>query len=252
MVWWKLVVVMALAGVLGGFVNYFVVAQDEKSDWRWKLARSLTLGLGAAFMVPVFLNTISSDLIKQIIASTGPTEVIPDTFVLAALCVIAAASATALIRAVTQAMIRKLEERTKRAEERSEQAEQKAEQAGEEAGAVARSMKLEEPPVKELNAARPPSPTVLEGLSLDQRDVEILKALDADKYSYRTVGGIVQDSKLDEDDALKRLFLLRDKALVARKTTTTREFWFLTGKGHDWLEVKGLARGRGEGLQGNS
>ncbi len=251
MVWWKLAVVMALAGVLGGLVNYFMVAQDEKANWRWKLARSLTLGLGASFMVPVFLNTISSDLIKQIIASASATEVIPDTFVLAAFCLIAAASATTFIRAVTQAMIRKLEERTKRAEERSEQAEQKAEQAEEEAGVVARSMKLEEPPAKE-HAAHPPSPTVLGGLSLDQRDVEILKALDADKYSYRTVDGIVEDSKLDEDDALKRLFLLRDKALVGRKTTTTREFWFLTSKGHDWLEVKGLARERSEELQDHS
>ena len=52
--------IMLLAGLLGGFASYHLNESDDKST-----VKSITLGIVAAMIVPVFLNMISSSLLVE-------------------------------------------------------------------------------------------------------------------------------------------------------------------------------------------
>ena len=67
-----LIFVMVTAGALGGVVNYFLTPKaDTKADPRAdpeerSIAKSIVVGIAAAFLVPLFLNMISSNLTEEI------------------------------------------------------------------------------------------------------------------------------------------------------------------------------------------
>ena len=46
---------------------------------------------------------------------------------------------------------------------------------------------------------------------------------------------------MEEPDAVKRLERMREQALAGKKTTPTRNLWFLTDKGCNWLETQDSA-----------
>ena len=61
------VVVMLIAGIFGGVINYLLDQESGKSSAQLErnaLLKSITIGLGASFLVPLFLAIISSDLIE--------------------------------------------------------------------------------------------------------------------------------------------------------------------------------------------
>jgi hypothetical protein len=77
------VALLFAAGVFGGIVN-FALARTEESTWRdafW----SVVIGLGAAFLVPLFLNTISSSLLSGLIDGTATSA---DPFVFFGFCLL--------------------------------------------------------------------------------------------------------------------------------------------------------------------
>jgi hypothetical protein len=58
---------MAAAGLFGGIINYFLDQDNSESDLRSNqttLLKSLIIGVGASFLVPLFLAIISSDLVE--------------------------------------------------------------------------------------------------------------------------------------------------------------------------------------------
>jgi len=71
---------------------------------------------------------------------------------------------------------------------------------------------------------------------VDHADRELLKALLNGQYSYRTVGSLAEEVQMEEPDAVKRLERMREQTLAGKKTTATRNLWFLTDKGCNWLE----------------
>jgi len=56
---------MLLAGLFGGAVNYFLIHQiDDKFSKSYLIFKSLFLGVAAAILVPLFLNTIGSNILS--------------------------------------------------------------------------------------------------------------------------------------------------------------------------------------------
>lgn len=51
-------------GCFGGIINYILV-DDRKKIEKLEILKSIFLGVGASFLVPLFLNTISSNLIIE-------------------------------------------------------------------------------------------------------------------------------------------------------------------------------------------
>ncbi len=61
------IVVMIIAGIFGGIINFFLEQEIEGEKDRNKktaLLKSIIIGIGAAVLVPLFLTTISSEIIK--------------------------------------------------------------------------------------------------------------------------------------------------------------------------------------------
>ena len=63
-----LLAAIVFAGILGGLVNFYQSRQSDPDDN--SLWKSITLGIGAAFLVPLFLTMILSKLIEAIRADT--------------------------------------------------------------------------------------------------------------------------------------------------------------------------------------
>jgi hypothetical protein len=123
---WMLAAVMLVAGVLGGTVNHFVTHETDAP--RLPLSRSLLAGITASFMVPLFLNMISSDLMEQVRGDTSKL------LVFGGFCLIAAVASRVFTRTVPDRLLGELKQA------RSEAAEAKVEagralQAAREAGA---------------------------------------------------------------------------------------------------------------------
>jgi hypothetical protein len=110
------IVVMLLAGSLGGVVNYYLGRLDNPD--KASLKESIIIGIAASFLVPLFLQMISSNLL-----ATGDTEPL-NLFILAGFCLIAAISSRAFITSLSAEVIRKAKEATQKAEQASNVAEQ--------------------------------------------------------------------------------------------------------------------------------
>jgi hypothetical protein len=119
--------VILFAGALGGWINYLVsLTQGEKSDKpdliqevtsvrvpRWQgLWRSLLLGIGAAFLVPLFLNMISSTLVDNIHNPEKGYDY-PKVLVFLGFCLVASISSTAFIKTISDRVLKLAEEAKK-------------------------------------------------------------------------------------------------------------------------------------------
>lgn len=105
----KLLLVMVASGLLGGVVNFiYSYSNGRKKMVQFvDLIKSMITGVAAALLVPIFLNTISSNIVKE--SETDDVKLL----VFAGFCVIAAVSSKAFIRAISNRVL----ERVNRVEE---------------------------------------------------------------------------------------------------------------------------------------
>ena len=107
----KLILVLAImitAGVVGGTINYFL---NGKSDDEKKiLLKSIFSGIGASFLVPLFLKTISSNILFDIFKDTSSKT---DYFVYASFCLLSAISSRAFIQTISDKILKEAKEAKK-------------------------------------------------------------------------------------------------------------------------------------------
>ena len=114
-----LVFIMVACGAFGGFLNYlndFDTVQNEKKNNRIRF-KYILLGIGAALLIPLFLNMISSDIIR----STDPA----DYLIFAGFCLVAAIFSRRFISTIADRIL----ETAKNAEKVALESKQKAETA---------------------------------------------------------------------------------------------------------------------------
>ena len=117
---YEIALVMLVSGTLGGLVNYYLTdQQDEKQLTWWQHA---FVGVVAAFIVPLFLNMASGDLIDKIRGVDGKAPDPSKLFVLAGFCLVAAASSRAFIRSLSERVLQEVRSAKKKAEAAQEQA----------------------------------------------------------------------------------------------------------------------------------
>jgi hypothetical protein len=132
---WGVVGMMAVCGLAGGVVNMLTLLDVGGNDGRGLPAtrtmvwRCLASGLLAAFLVPLFLQTISSQMLTDALDSTkGYAPVLA----LAGFCLIAGVSSRAFIQTISERVLREVREakdQASAAEGAAKQAEGKAEAA---------------------------------------------------------------------------------------------------------------------------
>jgi DNA-binding MarR family transcriptional regulator len=92
------IAIILASGSLGGLVNYYLARLE--SPHQLNLKESLVIGIAASFLVPLFLQMISSDLLRR-----GASDHLV-LFVFAGFCLIAAISSKAFIRTLSEQVLK--------------------------------------------------------------------------------------------------------------------------------------------------
>lgn len=216
-----------VTGLFGGLINFLLLDKDEliKSNF----FRSIIVGLGASFVVPLFLQTISSELINQ--CKTDPKNY----FVYAGFCLIAAIFSRSFLTTVADKVLKKAE----KAERKAEEAVQKADNSAEKVSAfVDKNSEPDDDSELSESDLKPIEEDIKGKVTVDIKN--ILNALKTSKYAYRTAKGIAKEVSTDEDVVELVLDELEKRKMVSKITNTTNNkiFWTLTEKGNKFKLLK--------------
>lgn len=206
--------IIVLVGAFGGVINYFMlvpadgaaVAQPVPSKGSL-LIRSLFMGIAAAILVPLFLNTISSAVLTDLIAGSN---VYKNSLIFAGFCLLAAISSRRFIDDL-YTRVMKIEDKADAAKGAADEARLNAHKA------MTETQDL-------VNASTEPKKTKLKGMRANaapaivspeaDNEAKLIAAFAGSKYIYRTLDGLVADSGLSDTDAQTALQSLQQKGKV--------------------------------------
>ncbi len=229
-----LLVAMIGSGVLGGTANYLLLHKDDPEYA--KRSRSFVLGLVASLLVPLFLKTISSDMVDKITNIRYGSGIPFDFFVFASLCLLVAVFSRTFAETVAKRLATEVEKAKRESQEAQTRAALAEEKASQVEPVLRQEMEQRTEPLPE--SARNSIPPSLQDLPVDHTDRDLLTALLHGQFSFRTLGSLAEEVQMEKSDAVKRLERMREHALAGKKTTPTRNLWFLTDKGCNWLEAQ--------------
>jgi hypothetical protein len=185
-----ILLIMVIAGVLGGAANYFL-AERHGEPGRREWVKYLVFGIVAALTVPLFLNMISSTLLEG--ARTKPV----DFFAFAGFCLIYVVASRRLVENVAQRLMGQLDQ-VKR--EVGHLKQQKRDEP------VAIPHKVEVEPPKQVE----PEPREV----LSYNDVEILRALVEENFVYGNLAAICERTGLNRDFISQRLTIMKSMGVI--------------------------------------
>jgi hypothetical protein len=226
--------VMVASGAIGGLISFFISGTVEDTSrtvdytplsW-W---RHIVIGIGAALIIPLFLNSISAHLISDMEKDHS------QIFVLIGFCLVAAITSRTFISTMSEKVFREL-----RANKReisavkgvAEQAETKAEEANEKASY---SQAAVSPLVEEDDVDQPPFSAANlsnSAFTLSEEQLKVLRALFSSKYTLRSISGISTETGLDRSNVNRIISELIKMGLADQPPTGQRK-WFATKKGRE-------------------
>lgn len=215
-----ILLIMVLAGLLGGIANYFL--SDRHSDTgRREWGKYLTLGVIAALTVPLFLNMISSNLLEA--ARTRPV----DFFVFAGFCLIYVVASRRVVENVANKLMGQMDQM------RREVGQIKQQRLDAPVPVVAAVREEPAAPVAEPPASVKPE-VVRESLSYN--DIEILRALAEDSYVYGNLVGLTDKTGLARDLISTRLTVLKNLGVIETRINEKNVLhWYVAPKGKQML-----------------
>jgi len=215
-----ILLIMVMAGVLGGIANYFLSdrqIETGRRDW----GKFLTLGVIAALTVPLFLNMISSNLLEA--ARTRPV----DFFVFAGFCLIYVVASRRVFENVANKLMGQMDQM------RSEMGQIK--QQHQDAPVPVAVAPREEPTSVVAEAVAPVKPEVVRE-SLSYNDIEILRALAEDSYVYGNLVGLTDKTGLARDLVSTRLTVLKNFGIIETRINEKNVLhWYVSPKGKQML-----------------
>jgi biotin operon repressor len=205
---WTLLGIMTLAGAFGGVINYFIERRD--SPQKSSIIRSLVVGIGASYLVPLFLNMISSDLLEKLDEDTGKL------LVFVGFCLIAAITSSAFIRSLSDRVLKEASE------------------------AKRLSKELHDAMMPILLRETEPAPQEVKVRKLNDDEVlgaetnDVLHALASGKYAWRTLDGLQQQTGLNRTHVETRLQLLVQSGYaISREDAQGMRRWAITVAGKE-------------------
>jgi hypothetical protein len=172
--------------------------------------------------MPLFLNTISSTLVADILDADGYTR--SSVFVFSGFCLLAGISSRAFIEKLSDRILQDLEDTKKKALE-TRTGMENIEQA------IAPFVEGVEPSTPEVDSQ-------LQALTLTQVDRRVLESITHDRYTMRSVQGLTsQVGGISEDDVRMILLHLQSMQLVRKVSSATGDRWSLAELGQRWLDV---------------
>ena len=185
-----ILVIMVIAGVLGGAANYFLAerhGEPGRRDW----VKYPIFGIVAALTVPLFLNMISSTLLEG--ARTKPV----DFFAFAGFCLIYVVFSRRFIENVALRLMGQIDQ-VKREVGHLKQQKRDEPVASPEKAAI-EPAKLVEPEPREV---------------LSYNDVEILRALVEENFVYGNLAAICERTGLNRDFISQRLTIMKSMGVI--------------------------------------
>jgi hypothetical protein len=214
---------MLLSGAVGGLINSYLSDPVTEKPLTWW--QHIILGIVAAFIVPVFLNTISSRLIAEIKIMDKPltSEILSKLLVLSGFCLVAAVSSRTFIRSMTDRLLQEVSA----AKNVAIQAKQQADNAS----AIA-SLSVETEPQDELGAGKSLSMVATPKPEVTEIERKILQAMVNSRFSMRSISGIAKDSSLPREQVNTCISDLISKALIMEGTNSEGQpRWYPTPLG---------------------
>ncbi|WP_069999653.1 YEATS-associated helix-containing protein [Cellulosilyticum sp. I15G10I2] len=218
-----LIGVMTFFGILGGIINYFFGKQDETT-----ITKSITIGIAASFLVPLFLNMISSDLISS--SKDDPYKIL----IFTGFCLIASISSSAFIGSISERVLKEVKEAKEKVTEVVTQVQQVKDQASVAMDEVKSVKETVEPLTLKGTEQEYLDDEVLDkncNLNLSDDEKNVLMALSNSGYTYRSMGGVKNDTNLDKVKINTIINKLISEGLVGQANRTKGIRWFITEEG---------------------
>lgn len=201
-----IIIIITLAGLFGGATNYFRIKQEKGSHYFWK---NLLMGICAAFLIPLFLNMISSNLISE--SSSDSSKL----FIIFGFCLVASLYSNEFIQSISSRILNEV----KKTEEE------------------VKSLKNEvEPFIAQGTEPAETRNTIIHSIDFDSNTKKIIEVLGGGKYVWRTSRGILRQTGIQREIVLESLQKLVEKRLAIR--TLEKGRWGLTSEGRAvYLEI---------------
>ncbi|MBK7355293.1 YEATS-associated helix-containing protein [Propionivibrio sp.] len=213
--------IMVVAGVLGGVANFFLSDRqnDRQRDYsRRDWGKYLILGVIAALTVPLFLNMLSSNLLEA--ARTRPV----DFFVFAGFCLIYVVASRRFFENVANKLMNQMDQMKRDMVQIKQQRQD-----------VAAPALREEPASPGENHAATARPEVVRE-SLSYNDIEILRALSEECYVYGNLVGLTDKTGLARDLVSTRLAVLKNLGIIETRINEKNVLhWYVSLKGKQML-----------------
>lgn len=208
--------VMLIAGVFGGLVNFYLLNQNNRDTT--SMLRSVVVGVGAAFLVPVVLDLVGSSMVTQ--SQNDPGQLLIYT----GLCLIAAIASRVVVT-------NKLDRTLSAAENAKNEVDDLRVQVKQMQQAILPLIETE----TEMDVVKAEEQEMLD--SLDVAATQVLKALGTGRYIFRTQESLLQDLDLADNDVIKSLNILVAKGLTGKVNSSWGLRWHLTERGRRLAET---------------
>ncbi|GAU80020.1 YEATS-associated helix-containing protein [Fusibacter sp. 3D3] len=213
-----IIFIMLFAGVFGGVVNYLMLQDKSNSAKLLKnktFYKSIFLGVAASFLVPLFLNTISSNIIES------SEKDIYQLLVFTGFCLIAAISSKTFINSISENMIKELSNSVNNMEEQvGPLIENATERDVNENGLL--SNNLADDSARKVEVSDDDMHTM---------EQQVLGSVANGKYAYRTKGGISKETGIPKAQTHQVVNQLIQKGHLSQNGSNPDTNIYITKKG---------------------
>lgn len=214
-----LAAVMIIAGVFGGLINYYQMNQAEGDPA--SLPRCIVLGVGAAFLVPVLLDLLNSELILEI--QGDPSRLL----IFTGFCLISAIASRFVLINMPERILRE----ASLARNQAEMLQQEMRLIQEEL------IPLIDTETEQDILADDVAASISSEEELDVTSNKILKTLGCGRYIFRSLAGLCREASTDESTVSKTLHVLVGRSLAGQVSGKKGVRWYLTEKGRRVMDA---------------
>jgi len=214
-----LIAVMLLAGVFGGLVNFYMHGQHDPDST--SLPRCLVVGVGAAFLVPVVLDLVNSELVLE--SQGDPSKLL----IFTGFSLIAAIASRFFIVNISDRILTEAHA----AKERSEALQQDLRLVQRELMPL-----IDTETEQDVGGDDNQGPLAPED-ELDVTTANVLKTLGSGRFIFRSLAGLCHETGTDETTMVKTLNIMVGRSLAGRVSGKKGMRWHITEKGRRVLEA---------------
>lgn len=217
-----------IAGAFGGYINYCMLNTSEARKTKQGF-KSIVLGIGAAFIVPLFLETIQSQLLDNSKKDTM------QLFVYAGFCLIAAIYSKRFLETISERVLRKADD----ALETAAEAKKTANENNKILDAIIEDEDEVPPPPADEGSGLEAAKGRISSTPAPVREVTpeaIYAVFKQSPYNFRLVYGLARDLNAPVDKVAATLEQMDKEQLVRHFVKDNgKVIWSLTAKG--WKQL---------------